>query len=407
MIGICDSTKFPTIPTGLIIPYNVLGAAPTGWSLFTAPNAGVYGYVGSYIIGAGSTYTVNTTGMGGNPVGQVTFKTPDGSTATNGYHTGTEMGSVYVTSPGVGRPSYGGSAAGAHKHMIVCTPIIGYRQFQLIKATSRQDTLPANSILLNTMHGDISYLTASYSDDLLLKAGSTLSNSITVSSQYLETDPVKLPVDVTNGDHIHNWSYANDYVSGGSDFTNQIRREPVYKSLDGIAGYHTSPPAENSPYGHKIQSVVITNNIKRAFVTAWTKTSAFYGFQGMIGMWDGSLASIPDGWGLCDGNNGTIDLRDYFVVFGTPLEKGTKSGNNTINVNPAVGQNMLSSGDFYRHFAHWGGDFSNCNAGASVYEVATHEAYTQNTFAHSHTGTAGNNLSYMPQFYALYFIQKM
>lgn len=36
--------------------------------------------------------------------------------------------------------------------------------------------------------------------------------------------------------------------------------------------------------------------------------------RGIIAMWSGSIASIPDGWALCDGQNGTPDLRDRFVV---------------------------------------------------------------------------------------------
>ena len=35
---------------------------------------------------------------------------------------------------------------------------------------------------------------------------------------------------------------------------------------------------------------------------------------GLIVMWSGSIASIPGGWALCDGNNGTPDLRDKFIV---------------------------------------------------------------------------------------------
>ena len=34
---------------------------------------------------------------------------------------------------------------------------------------------------------------------------------------------------------------------------------------------------------------------------------------GHIMMWMGSIASIPSGWFLCDGNNGTPDLRDKFI----------------------------------------------------------------------------------------------
>jgi len=35
---------------------------------------------------------------------------------------------------------------------------------------------------------------------------------------------------------------------------------------------------------------------------------------GCIVMWSGSIATIPDGWTLCDGSRGTPDLRSRFVV---------------------------------------------------------------------------------------------
>jgi len=34
----------------------------------------------------------------------------------------------------------------------------------------------------------------------------------------------------------------------------------------------------------------------------------------VIVMWSGTIATIPTGWALCDGTNGTPDLRDKFVV---------------------------------------------------------------------------------------------
>ena len=35
--------------------------------------------------------------------------------------------------------------------------------------------------------------------------------------------------------------------------------------------------------------------------------------SGAILLWAGTLANIPNGWALCDGTNGTPDLRDKFV----------------------------------------------------------------------------------------------
>lgn len=36
--------------------------------------------------------------------------------------------------------------------------------------------------------------------------------------------------------------------------------------------------------------------------------------SGTVVMWSGTIATIPAGWALCDGQNGTPDLRDRFVV---------------------------------------------------------------------------------------------
>jgi len=36
--------------------------------------------------------------------------------------------------------------------------------------------------------------------------------------------------------------------------------------------------------------------------------------SGLITMWSGSIGSIPSGWNLCDGSNGTPNLLDRFIV---------------------------------------------------------------------------------------------
>jgi prepilin-type N-terminal cleavage/methylation domain-containing protein len=36
--------------------------------------------------------------------------------------------------------------------------------------------------------------------------------------------------------------------------------------------------------------------------------------SGVIVAWSGTIADIPQGWALCDGTNGTLDLRDKFIV---------------------------------------------------------------------------------------------
>ena len=38
------------------------------------------------------------------------------------------------------------------------------------------------------------------------------------------------------------------------------------------------------------------------------------GLRGVIVMWSGAISGVPPGWGLCDGSQGTPDLRDRFIV---------------------------------------------------------------------------------------------
>lgn len=51
-------------------------------------------------------------------------------------------------------------------------------------------------------------------------------------------------------------------------------------------------------------------------VTAGWQSAAGLSFVpvGAIMMWSGTLAAIPTGWALCDGNNSTPDLRSRFIV---------------------------------------------------------------------------------------------
>lgn len=57
---------------------------------------------------------------------------------------------------------------------------------------------------------------------------------------------------------------------------------------------------------------------------------------GIICMWSGSSASIPAGWVLCDGTNGTPDLRDRFIVgAGNAYAPGQTGGASSINLTQA------------------------------------------------------------------------
>ena len=55
--------------------------------------------------------------------------------------------------------------------------------------------------------------------------------------------------------------------------------------------------------------------------------------KGVIVMWSGTLATIPAGWALCDGTNGTPDLQNKFIRGATTTTlPGTKGGADTVTL---------------------------------------------------------------------------
>jgi len=55
--------------------------------------------------------------------------------------------------------------------------------------------------------------------------------------------------------------------------------------------------------------------------------------SGVITMWGGSIADIPDGWTLCDGTDGTPDLQDRFVVgAGNQYSTDNTGGENSVQL---------------------------------------------------------------------------
>ncbi len=64
-----------------------------------------------------------------------------------------------------------------------------------------------------------------------------------------------------------------------------------------------TPTAPTAPSGTNTTQIATT-----AFVLANAIPT------GLISMWSGTIATIPSGWVLCNGSNGTPDLRNRFII---------------------------------------------------------------------------------------------
>lgn len=64
----------------------------------------------------------------------------------------------------------------------------------------------------------------------------------------------------------------------------------------------------------------------------------FLTVAGIITMWSGAENAVPTGWALCDGTNGTPNLRDKFVVSSGPTRPvGSTGGANSQTVTSVAG----------------------------------------------------------------------
>ena len=138
---------------------------------------------------------------------------------------------------------------------------------------------------------------------------------------------------------------------------------------------------------------------------------------GMISLWYGSIGSVPTGWYLCDGTNGTPDLRDRFVVGGgsTYAVGATGGSANSIVVSHTHTASSTSTVTDPGHFHSYtqpspGSLVANINGtGAGAVSGSTGTKTTGITVATSTTvdtaGTSGTNAN-LPPYYALAYVMK-
>jgi hypothetical protein len=67
---------------------------------------------------------------------------------------------------------------------------------------------------------------------------------------------------------------------------------------------------------------------------------------GTVAIWTGALSTVPDGWQVADGTNGTLDLRDRFVVGAGSLYNNGTTGGSTESRLPSHTHAAVSTSTF-------------------------------------------------------------
>jgi len=162
-----------------------------------------------------------------------------------------------------------------------------------------------------------------------------------------------------------------------------------------------------------------TNNTQIA-TTAFATTVAAAAFPvGGIILWSGSVASIPSGWALCNGSNGTPDLRNRFVVGAGSSYAVAATGGSTdaivVSHTHTATSTVTDPGHAHdiafreQGIASGGGlgvDFNGPNNDTETDGATTETTGITVATTLTTTGSSGTNAN-LPPYYALAYIMKL
>ena len=166
-----------------------------------------------------------------------------------------------------------------------------------------------------------------------------------------------------------------------------------------LAGVATAPTAANTTANTQVATTAFVRNIIPT---------------GVITLWYGSIVSIPGGWYLCDGGNGTPDLRDRFIVgAGNAYSVGGTGGSaNAVLVshNHTANSVVTDPGHQHGYPGHLNGGGGNPGGDLNGLDDYGYKTYFANTGISVGTTISTEGVSAtdanLPPYYALAYIMK-
>lgn len=184
--------------------------------------------------------------------------------------------------------------------------------------------------------------------------------------------------------HTESTHYHNQTISGGISASGiRMKGGSGFSSLGHSHTYTTNATTAGTISTNDLTTL---ETVEPAFkqIAAVQNTSGVTKnpVNGIIGLWLGTLASIPQGIFLCDGNNGTPDMRDKFLkIINTTAGLGGTGGSNT---HAHASQSHSHTGASHTHTNNG----SNFHHGSEVAEVGGSTAVTQPGDYAQHSGFA-------------------
>ena len=162
-------------------------------------------------------------------------------------------------------------------------------------------------------------------------------------------------------------------------------------------------------------NVTFDNDVDISGTLRVKNTGSFSGYGtipvGGIIMWSGLRGSVPDGWALCDGSNGTPDLRGKFIMGKSSASESDGTGGSStvsLSVGNLPAHSHMYAGDDQVSYIHDG----NYNAGDNVvsrpgnYDATSSTKGSGTIYKTSNTGS-GQSFSILPPYYKLAFIMRV
>ena len=329
------------VPAGAIIPWYSTGTVPTGWTHWGDDPTILKGWDGTAtginLTGGNSDLNLTTVASGSHPGSGYPFI----------FHT-TQNSASYASSNGY--------ASGEHAHTLAFSSTNpNLIRSALIVAQSDQSVFPAYGVVMGVP--SFTGLTEFITDDTYLyldSAGRTVGGEITPISAS------GAGISGSAGVHRHtNYGWYATYPTSGY----------YYRS----SGDHT----------HVFTISNALWNLQRKYLKGFYAAQAFAPQIGMIVGWESNTP--PDGWALCNGSNGTVDLRNYFVCIDSEATPGSTAGDNTFSCDYAT--------DTVSHNHNNGGPAT----------AATASTWHGSDVSHSHQGSC--SVSQQFPFRTLAFIQ--
>jgi hypothetical protein len=121
--------------------------------------------------------------------------------------------------------------------------------------------------------------------------------------------------------------------------------------------------------------------------------------RGLVCLWSGRVADVPEGWALCDGRNGTPDLRDRFVV-GAGQDAGGRAACTLESMPTEFGGSLT-----HKHYFMTDGHLHWTKSNGSLFDPPV--APTQDITREKDSGTTDGPDKVPVPYYALAYIMKL